>query len=342
MSEEIIGYSSEDCEQQGLGKGHGNEEIDPRNAFQHDRDRVLYSGAFAALAGKTQVVPADELGGYHTRLTHSLKVAQIGRRTAEMLRARNGGNGPDPDLVEAACLAHDIGHPPFGHAGETALREKYAQLLPSNPGTPSINHDDPSPDGFEGNAQNFRILTYLSDRSVGSVKGLHLTRASLDATTKYPWRRAAEKKPTDKVDKTQKFGIYAEDEDTFNLVFGAGPHSLRPVEEQIMDWADDVTYVCHDLEDFFRVGFVPLTTIVDFGITKDGKLDVDVPSVELAYFLDYVIEKEKKRGEPESNVRELREIMRIFSNLLGGVLRPFRGAHGDRHALAAATKTLIR
>ncbi|MGZ6970509.1 MAG: HD domain-containing protein [Thermoanaerobaculia bacterium] len=106
-----------------------------RSAFARDRDRILYSSAFRALGGKTQVVAATELGYMHNRLTHSLKVAQVGLRLAS--RLRSDGAAVDPDLVEAACLAHDIGHPPFGHAGETQavfselihVREKRRHVL---------------------------------------------------------------------------------------------------------------------------------------------------------------------------------------------------------------------
>ncbi|WP_284990863.1 MULTISPECIES: dGTP triphosphohydrolase [unclassified Arthrobacter] len=328
---ESTGYSLEDFEQQGLKQAHNTEAIDPRAPFKHDRDRILYSSAFSALAGKTQVVPADELGGYHTRLTHSLKVAQVGRRMAEMLVLENGGNGPDPDLVESACLAHDIGHPPFGHAGETALRETYGELMNEyrEPGDAEAGAD-----GFEGNAQNFRILTYLSDRSHGGHRGLHLTRATLDATTKYPWRRALEKSDGD-IDKTRKFGIYAEDEDTSTWLYGPSLPSGRPVEEQIMDWADDVTYACHDLEDFFRAGFIPLASIVAFP-TVSGKLDLTQESEELSYFLNYV-EGKWTVFDRQDAVDQLR----IFSNYFR-FFGPFRGSHRDRQALAATTRGLIR
>src|SRR3954469_9194943 len=122
------------------GRTHVARLRDIRTPFGHDRDRILYSSAFRRLAGKTQVVAVGEHGLYHTRLTHSLKVAQLGRRLAERLQATYldetqqalvpGVPTPaDPDLAEASCLAHDLGHPPFGHEGEQALQAEFDRLL---------------------------------------------------------------------------------------------------------------------------------------------------------------------------------------------------------------------
>lgn len=324
-------YSDHDREQQGVGGTVRPELIDPRSAFKHDRDRVLYSSAFAALAGKTQVVPADELGGYHTRLTHSLKVAQVGRRIAEMLVAQNDGNGPDPDLVETACLAHDIGHPPFGHAGESALSEAYQQHAKDD--TTSSARD-----GFEGNAQNLHILSFLADRSHADKPGLHLTRAALDATIKYPWSRGATS-GTGGVDSSKKFGVYKEDKPVATWIYDAAEAASRPVEEQIMDWADDVTYACHDLEDFFRAGFIPLASILAFPTVR-GRLDLTQESEELAYFLNFVENKwaeNEKAFDREAALAHLGTFSNLF-NFFG----PFRGSHRDRQNLTATTRTLIR
>ena len=221
----------------------GDTRKDNREPGQRDRDRVLYTSAFQRLAEVTQVLAPDEGHVFHNRLTHSLKVAQVARRLAEMLRRDQTQAAEDlginPDVVEAAALAHDLGHPPFGHVAEEELDKLVIRAGLE--------------DGFNGNAQSFRIVTTLALRSP-DYSGLDLTRATLNALLKYPWLRGK----TDK--EGSKWGAYQTELEQFNWARVLCPDGdkRKSAEAELMDWADDVTYAVHDVADFFRAGLIPL------------------------------------------------------------------------------------
>lgn len=233
MTELVKGYSAQDQERflDEPAKRPG------RTEFVRDRARVIHSAALRRLAAKTQVAVPWENDFQRTRLSHSLECAQIGRELGESL-------GADPDLLETACLSHDMGHPPFGHNGEEAL------AIVAEPCG-----------GFEGNAQSFRLLTRIEAKTVdanGKSLGLNLTRASLDAATKYPWPSS---------ENPRKFGVYDDDVEIFKWVRAGAPAGRKCIEAQIMDWSDDCAYSVHDLEDAIFAGQVTVKSFdADFDV----------------------------------------------------------------------------
>ncbi|MCO8274629.1 deoxyguanosinetriphosphate triphosphohydrolase [Actinoplanes sp. TRM 88003] len=231
-----------------------------RTPYQRDRARVLHSAGFRRLAAKTQVHTAGSDDFLRTRLTHSLEVAQISREMGERL-------GCDPDVVDVAGLAHDLGHPPFGHNGEHALHQVAESC-----------------GGFEGNAQTLRVLTRLEAKVPGA--GLNLTRASLDACCKYPWPLAPGRR---------KFGVYADDRPVFDWVRPSGQGERRCLEAQVMDWADDVAYSVHDVEDGVHGEYIKLLPLLSDADERAALCaDVaatysDAPVDELAAALDQLL-----------------------------------------------------
>lgn len=228
---------------------------DQRSPFQRDRDRLLYTEAFRRLSGVTQVARAAESHTYHDRLSHSLKVAQIARRLGEYLPGSpeseiQNGLEVSEDVVESAALAHDIGHPPFGHIAEKELDKKVR-----NRGVE---------EGFEGNAQSFRIVTKIAPHD-DTEEGLNLTLATLNAILKYPWMRASKSKGENRWGKNEhkKWGAYESERASFEEARALEPVDKRQgAEASIMDWADDLAYAVHDAEDFYRSGILPLEQLL--------------------------------------------------------------------------------
>jgi len=202
---------------------------DSRTFFEKDRSKIIHSSAFRRLQGKTQVFGLGGSDFFRTRLTHSLEVSQIGKGLAINLKVA------DPDLVELACLTHDIGHPPFGHAGESKLKELMKDF-----------------GGFEGNAQNLRIIHHLESK-YADVPGLNFSRASVDSILKYNTKYSELDKSLD-ISKWKFY--YDEDEKLVNWTKERSPSSERSIECEMMNWADDIAYSTHDLEDGIKAGMI--------------------------------------------------------------------------------------
>ncbi|HEX5922902.1 MAG TPA: dNTP triphosphohydrolase [Baekduia sp.] len=277
-----------------------------RSEAQRDRDRVLYSSAFQRLGHVTQVTASETGLSFHSRLTHSLKVAQFARRFAERLKgssfdgaAARAVEALDPDAAEAAALAHDLGHPPFGHLAEQALNKAAHGF-----------------GGFEGNAQSFRILTRLALRSQEHL-GLNLTRRTLNGVLKYPWLRNHD------VDRrSKKWNVYEADKKVFEWARGARESDHKTLEAEIMDWADDVTYAVHDMDDFYRAGLVPLDRLCR-------------EKSELEAFQDYLLEKNPAAGQEQAAAAE--DLFSGFFNFGS----PYSGAAEERITLRATGSGLI-
>ena len=287
---------------------------DHRRPGQRDYDRIIYSSAFLRLAGVTQVVHVSDGCVVHNRLTHSLKVARIGRGLAERLVVEQKEAAEavnlDPDCVECAALAHDIGHPPFGHLAEVLLNK--------------LITDADDPEGFEGNAQSFRVVTKLCTRREAH-QGLNLTRGTLNGLLKYPWMRRS------KDDK--KWGAYTTESNDFKFARDGERREMRSIEAEVMDFADDVAYSTHDIEDYYRAGLLPL-----------DRLMTDTKEVER--FLTSTFKRWKGRKKAEGSDKEFTA---AFEGTIGMVrsffppdlMEPYAGTKRQRAAIHSVTSNLI-
>jgi dGTPase len=292
----------------------GPRKTDYRNAFQIDRDRIIHSHALRKLQSKTQVYFSGEHDFYRTRLTHTMEVAQIGRSICHFLLTLGGPLSwdfqIDPDLVEGICLAHDLGHPPFGHAGERVLNGLMRRW-----------------DGFEGNAQTLHLLTRSLYAERGGPRGMQPTRALLDGVLKYKTlHRQFRRSPANHF-------LYDDQAEVIRFVFagkripkdltpGVRLNAFRSVECQIMDWADDAAYSLNDIVDGVKTGTLTLERLDRWGSRHArGKAE--------ARLLNELVD----------GIRSDR-VERIFSARIGGLITACR--LGERDTFMAAKTNRYR
>lgn len=298
-----------------------------RSEALRDRDRILYCPEFLRLGNITQVAVPETGQIFHSRLIHSLKVAQVAHGLAQRFKAE-AAKGEldeqshalvdllDENAVEAAALAHDLGHPPFGHIAEKALQDVAGKEC------------------FEGNAQSFRIVTMLALHSAPTVgtepNGLNLTKRTLNGILKYPW-----KYDLSTPDRSEKWGVYADEQsEVFEWVRKGLPEGERTLEAVLMDWADDVTYALHDLEDFYRAGLIPLERLTALN------------SEELDELKQYLRRKPPKLANEPAGDDKLERLDHVLNSLFesgpfDSFRAPYRGTDDQRIALRTCTSSLI-
>ncbi|RKT36897.1 dGTPase [Microbacterium sp. AG1240] len=300
---------------------HVEEHRSRRDDFARDRARVLHSAALRRLAAKTQVLsPASPADFARNRLTHSLEVAQVGRELATALQL-------SPDVVDTACLSHDLGHPPFGHNGERALND-WAEDI----------------GGFEGNAQTLRILTRLEPKVIdddGRSFGLNLTRASLDATCKYPW---TSEHPLPDPGGRLKYGVYPDDEPLFRWMRDGAPGRVRCIEAEVMDLSDDIAYSVHDFEDAITNRYLDPRLLADTG-EHSGLLSAiqtwvgfDFPREELEDALYRLMRLPEWLPSFDGSRPDLARLKNLTSDLIGRFARAATAATREAFPLEALTR----
>jgi dGTPase len=272
-----------------------------RSAVAKDRDRIVHSGALRRLQRKSQIIGAEASDFFRTRLTHTLECAQIGRGIARSAPASDwitvvDDVGDREDLVEAICLAHDLGHPPFGHNGEQALQAEMKQRAECL---------------FEGNAQSFRIVTLLEPKLFGEAAGrdrwvgLNLSRTTLRGMCKYPLVETGQMKKQEH----PKFGIYddPDDREYFDWLWdGDSSVAQRTLATEILDLSDDIAYAVHDFEDGVWAGMIPL-----YALMTDEEAELTALTMK-------VIERDKRKK------MRLFEKQDAVATTVDDLLRPLR------------------
>lgn len=347
---------------------------DRRSPFERDRDKILYCRDLRRLKDVTQVARAGETYLHHDRLTHSLKVAQVGQRLAELLLEAYDEKSPhlkdylDPNVVEAACLAHDLGHPPFGHNTEKLLDEKVreasAEAIEERRDTAQYEstQDDARKDdqilGYEGNAQSFRIVTRLIPNSE-EYPGADLTRATLNAMLKYPWKRETDLQAEDDTD--EKWGYYPGEKVYFDFArTQLTSRHRRTLEAEIMDYADDVTYAIHDVEDFYRDGLIPVDKLLreardivrrqedERGVEIELAKDFDgsralglAEDTELAEFEDYVKRESDQSIDDGEVINFFVELVLDVPTVSDHFFDPYEGTAAEQRAINQFVSSMV-
>lgn len=232
-----------------------------RSPFHKDYDRIIFSPSFRQLNRKTQVHPLTQNDGVHTRLTHSLEVSCIGRSLGMLAAEKIKDHLPswvDPidvgAIIQAACLAHDIGNPPFGHAGEYAIREWFDRAVQQGQLDQLSSEEQADVRQFEGNAQGLRLITRIDGHPEDG--GMRLTFATLGTYLKYPWLSHTISEDTQQAYQRHKFGCYQSEKHILeNIANKLGLIELAPYQycrhplTYLLEAADDICYALIDLED---------------------------------------------------------------------------------------------